>query len=127
MNCPFCQIKKNKIIKENELSIAVYDKYPVNKGHILIITKRHVRDYFDASKEEKRSLFNLMEKCRELLDDKFKPDGYNIGLNCGIAAGQTIMHLHLHLIPRYKGDIADPTGGIRGVIPKKRIYKTQTK
>ncbi|MFW6016933.1 MAG: HIT family protein [bacterium] len=125
MNCPFCQIKKNKIIKENELSIAVFDKYPVNEGHILIITKRHIKDYFDASKEEKRSLFNLMEKCRELLDDKFKPDGYNIGLNCGIAAGQTIMHLHLHLIPRYKDDIADPTGGIRGVIPEKRIYKTQ--
>ncbi len=125
LDCPFCKIKKNKIIIENELSIAVYDKYPVNKGHILIITKRHVIDYFDALEEEKKSLLKLMEKCRSFLDREYKPDGYNIGLNCGRAAGQTIMHLHLHLIPRYKNDIDDPTGGVRGVIPKKRIYRTE--
>jgi diadenosine tetraphosphate (Ap4A) HIT family hydrolase len=125
LNCPFCEIPKNKIIKRNDLSIAVYDKYPVNKGHILIITKRHVIDYFDASEEEKRSLFNLMEKCKKFLDKEYKPDGYNIGLNCGTDAGQTIMHLHLHLIPRYKNDIDDPTGGVRGVIPEKRIYRSQ--
>jgi diadenosine tetraphosphate (Ap4A) HIT family hydrolase len=125
LSCPFCEIPKNIIIKENDLSIAVYDKYPVNKGHILIITKRHVIDYFDASEEEKSSLFNLMEKCKKFLDKEYKPDGYNIGLNCGTDAGQTIMHLHLHLIPRYKNDIDDPTGGVRGVIPEKRIYRSQ--
>lgn len=125
MDCAFCGIQKNKIIIENNLSIAVYDKYPVNKGHILIITKRHVIDYFDASEEEKESLLSLMEKCRDFLDREYKPDGYNIGINCGASAGQTIMHLHLHLIPRYKNDIEDPTGGVRGAIPEKRIYRSE--
>lgn len=123
MSCPFCEISEDNIIMENKLCLAIYDRYPVSKGHMLIITKRHVKDYFAASEEEKRSLLKLMEECRDFLKDKYKPAGYNIGLNCGNAAGQTIMHLHLHLIPRYENDIDDPTGGVRGVIPEKRIYK----
>lgn len=122
MSCPFCSITKDQIIKENELVYAIYDKYPVNQGHILIITKEHIKDYFEASPEVKKALFKLMEKCKIYLDNKYNPDGYNIGLNCGKEAGQTIMHLHLHIIPRYEGDIEDPTGGVRGVIPQKRVY-----
>ena len=122
MSCPFCNISKDQIIKENKFVYAIYDKYTVNRGHILIITKEHIKDYFEASPEVKKSLFGLMEECKIYLDDKYNPDGYNIGLNCGKEAGQTIMHLHLHLIPRYNGDIEDPTGGVRGVIPEKRVY-----
>jgi len=107
---------------ENSLCFAVYDLYPVNKGHILIITKRHAEDYFQASAKEKAAIFSLLEDCRGFLEKKYSPDGFNIGLNCGRAAGQTIMHLHLHLMPRYKGDIDNPKGGVRGVIPDKRIY-----
>jgi diadenosine tetraphosphate (Ap4A) HIT family hydrolase len=125
LDCPFCEIPEKNIIKENKLCLAVYDKYPVSKGHMLIITKRHVKDYFAALKTEKSSLLELMEECRIFLKNKYKPDGYNVGLNCGAAAGQTIMHLHLHLIPRYINDIDDPTGGVRGVIPAKRIYRSK--
>ena len=89
---------------------------------ILIISKEHIRDYFDASTEVREAIFDLMEDCKSLLDNKYNPDGYNIGFNCGKEAGQTIMHFHLHLIPRYEGDIEDPTGGVRGVIPEKRVY-----
>ena len=122
MSCPFCNINEDKIIAKNKFSYAIYDKYPVNKGHILIISKKHIRDYFDASTEVREAIFDLMEDCKSLLDNKYNPDGYNIGFNCGKEAGQTIMHFHLHLIPRYEGDIEDPTGGVRGVIPEKRVY-----
>ena len=122
MSCPFCNINEDKIIAKNKFSYAIYDKYPVNKGHILIISKEHICDYFDASTEVREAIFNLMEDCKSLLNNKYNPDGYNIGFNCGKEAGQTIMHLHLHLIPRYEGDIEDPTGGVRGVIPEKRVY-----
>ena len=122
MSCQFCNINQDQIIKKNKFSFAIYDKYPVTKGHLLIISKEHIRDYFTASSKLKKAIFELTEECKTFLDKKYKPDGYNIGLNCGKEAGQTIMHLHLHLIPRYEGDIEDPTGGVRGVIPKKRVY-----
>ena len=122
MDCIFCNMPEDSIITENNLAYAIYDKYPVTEGHILIITKNHVKDYFSASNDEKEAILTLMEECKDILDEKYKPDGYNIGLNCGVEAGQTIMHLHMHLIPRYVGDIDDPTGGVRGVIPEKRVY-----
>lgn len=118
--CIFCQIEE-KII-ENNLAFAIFDKYPVNPGHILIITKRHIADYFDSSPEERQAIDELLIKCRELLKEKYQPDAYNIGINCGEDAGQTIFHLHVHLIPRYKGDMDCPQGGVRGVIPEKRLY-----
>lgn len=120
MNCIFCEIKG--YILENELCYAIYDKYPVNEGHMLIITKRHVKDYFEATDDEKIAILDLIDECKNMLDNKYLPDGYNIGINCGEQAGQTVMHLHTHIIPRYKGDIGNPTGGVRGVIPDKRIY-----
>jgi diadenosine tetraphosphate (Ap4A) HIT family hydrolase len=120
MGCVFCNI--SDVVVENELALAFYDKYPVNKGHMLIIPKRHVADYFSLSNEEISSINDLLFKCKVLLDEKYHPSGYNIGVNCGKDAGQTIFHCHVHIIPRYKGDIDDPRGGVRGVIPEKRIY-----
>lgn len=118
--CIFCN--QEEIILKNELAWARYDKYPVSPGHLLIITKRHVADFFDTTIEERRALNDLLEECKKMLDREYSPDGYNIGVNCGTAAGQTIMHLHIHLIPRFRGDIDNPRGGVRGVIPDKRIY-----
>lgn len=121
MSCPFCN-KNLSVVRENELAYAIYDKYPVNKGHILIITKRHISSYFETSTKERKAILEIIDECKAILDDTYSPDGYNIGINCGETAGQTIFHLHVHLIPRYKGDIEDPKGGVRGVIPEKRMY-----
>ena len=118
--CIFCQMKD--YILENELAYAIYDKYPVGKGHMLFIPKRHVKDFFDITKEEREAIFDLIDEGKKLLDKKYSPDSYNVGINCGEHAGQTIMHVHVHLIPRYIGDMKDPTGGVRGVIPEKMKY-----
>lgn len=120
MNCIFC--KKEDYILENDYAFAFYDIYPVNKGHLLIVPKRHVEQYFDLTAEERQAIDALLFEGKALLDKEFKPDGYNIGINCGKVAGQTIFHVHVHLIPRYKGDMEEPRGGVRGVIPEKRIY-----
>lgn len=122
MNCIFCNIDKNRIIKENETAVAIYDNFPVNKGHMLIIPKRHIDNYFETEESDREGLWQLVHECKDFLDEEFKPDGYNVGINCGHTAGQTVMHLHIHLIPRYDGDIQNPRGGVRGVIPEKRIY-----
>lgn len=123
MNCPFCEkLKTIKPILENDLAIAFYDEFPVNKGHMLFITKRHVETFFDTTMEEKIKLLELVDEAKKIIDEKFKPDGYNIGLNCGVYAGQTVMHIHMHLIPRYQGDTPNPKGGIRGIIPSKKEY-----
>ncbi|OMH40700.1 HIT family protein [Desulfurobacterium indicum] len=123
MNCPFCRREELPVVLSNEYSFAIFDKYPVTPGHMLIIPKRHVSSWFDITKEERDSILELIEEGKKLLDVNFHPDGYNIGVNIGKAAGQTIFHLHVHLIPRYEGDIDNPTGGVRGVIPERRIYK----
>ena len=118
--CPFCN--PEGIILSNDLAVAIYDRYPVNEGHMLIIPRRHVEDYWASIPEERRALGDMVEECKKHLDKMFRPDGYNIGINCGEAAGQTVMHLHVHLIPRYIGDIDNPRGGVRGVVPSRRIY-----
>lgn len=118
--CPFCG--KVKPVLENELAFAIPDRFPVTRGHLLVIPQRHVADYFEASPDEKAALWDLVEKARAHLHDRYAPDGFNIGINVGEAAGQTVMHLHIHVIPRYHGDTADPTGGVRGVIPGKQTY-----
>ena len=120
MNCIFCDI--NNYILENELAYAIFDNYPVNKGHMLFIPKRHVKNFFDITKEEREAIFNLIDEGKKLLDEKYSPDSYNIGINCGEEAGQTVMLVHVQLIPRYKGDMNDPRGGVRGVIPSKMKY-----
>jgi diadenosine tetraphosphate (Ap4A) HIT family hydrolase len=119
-DCPFCS--DPEIAMENELAFAHYDTYPVSEGHCLIIVRRHVADYFEATAEEKAAVWALVDQMKPVLDDKFAPDGYNIGVNIGRTAGQSIPHVHIHMIPRYRGDVEDPRGGVRGVIPHKQKY-----
>ena len=117
MPCPFCSMPKEQLILENELAQAFYDRYPVQTGHLLVVPKRHAQTYFDATPEEILAIHQLIHQGKESIDKKYHPDGYNIGVNVGEYGGQTVMHLHFHLIPRYKGDIEDPRGGIRKAIP----------
>jgi len=122
-DCPFCLNNLNsEIILENNFSYAIYDKFPVSKGHILIIPKNHNSNYFDLSLEEQKECLILLNNAKKIIDKEFKPDGYNIGINVNKDAGQTIWHAHIHLIPRYGGDVEEPRGGVRGVIPSKRNY-----
>ncbi len=118
--CPFCE--HSTFLLENDLAFARLDKYPVSEGHLLVCPRRHFADFFDASKAERNAIFSLIDEAKELTDKTLDPQGYNIGINCGEAAGQTVMHLHVHLIPRYHGDMPDPRGGVRGVIPEKQKY-----
>ena len=120
--CPFCNHGEEEAVLKNDLSFARFDKYPVSKGHLLVIPWRHFENYFDATTEEKIAIIKLIDEAKILLDEKFRPDGYNIGVNVGIPAGQSVMHLHVHVIPRYKGDMENPKGGVRGVLPRKRVY-----
>ena len=122
-DCLFCCA--NDYIMKNELAKARYDGYPVSKGHMVFVTKRCVPTFFETTEEERFALFALIDKAKKMLDDLYHPNGYNIGINCGEASGQTIMHIHIHLIPRYLGDVANPRGGIRGVIPEKQNYLAQ--
>ena len=107
---------------ENDVGFVIYDKYPVNEGHCLIIPKRVYPDYFESTHEEIIGLNDLLFKTRNYLLEKYNPTGFNVGVNCGRDSGQTVDHLHIHLIPRYKNDMDDPTGGVRGVIPEKQKY-----
>lgn len=118
--CPFCDIT-NPLLEE-ELAVVVRDNYPVSEGHLLVIPKRHARDWFDLTDAERQTINTLLLKARQWLDTHHQPDGYNIGMNCGAAAGQTVFHMHCHLIPRYNGDTANPAGGVRGVIPGRQQY-----
>ena len=122
--CVFCKqfISNKKALFENNLAIAYFDEFPVSTGHMLIITKRHAKTFFDITKEEQIAVIELLNKCKKYIDEKYNPDGYNVGLNCGELAGQSVMHIHMHLIPRYKGDVENPRGGVRGVIPSKKNY-----
>lgn len=121
-NCIFCNLKWFEIIYENDACVAVYDKYPVNPGHVLVIPKRHIETCFDLKPYEVERMYYAAMKAKEEIEKKFSPDGYNIGFNCGESGGQTINHCHMHIIPRYKGDVENPRGGIRGVIPNKKEY-----
>ena len=103
-DCVFCTLQGTKILVEDELARAFFDKYPVCEGHVLIVPKRHTANFFDATSEEMMSIGTLLNKVKELLDERFHPDGYNIGVNVGAVAGQTIFHWHVHVIPRYRGD-----------------------
>lgn len=119
--CLFCEFLKNKkIAAENDLAFAIFDGFPVNPGHVLVIPKRHVANYFELTSAEVLAINGLLNKMKAEVEAKFHPDGYNIGVNVGADAGQSIFHVHL--IPRYKGDVESPRGGVRGVIPSKRSY-----
>jgi diadenosine tetraphosphate (Ap4A) HIT family hydrolase len=118
--CPFCN--PDDILYENRYAYAKYDKYPVNPGHILIIPKRHCYEWFGMKLVEKIACWMIVEKVKRMLDKTRRPDGYNVGFNCEKAAGQTVFHTHIHIIPRYNGDTENPRGGIRKVIPEKADY-----
>jgi len=122
LTCPFCNPSRDEIVLQNSLCYARYDKYPVSPGHLLLIPYRHVADFFDATDAEQAALLILLHDAKTLLDEQLHPDGYNVGVNVGTAAGQTVMHLHVHVIPRYTGDVEDPRGGVRGAVPEKRVY-----
>ena len=121
--CPFCNLSSDvEIIYESELVIAFYDKFPVNVGHALIIPKRHVANYFDLTPEEISEMQDVLFRVKDIVKERHNPDGFNISVNVGEHAGQSVFHVHMHLIPRFKGDVEDPKGGIRGVIPSKQKY-----
>ena len=120
--CPFCNQENSRVILANEHAMAIYDSFPVTPGHTLIIPKRHISSLFEATREEQAALLDLLSAMRQLLLKERNPAGFNIGINDGPAAGQTVMHLHIHLIPRYAGDTEDPRGGVRWVMPSKAPY-----
>jgi diadenosine tetraphosphate (Ap4A) HIT family hydrolase len=124
MHCIFCELNKTKsrIILDNTYAFVISDQYPVSQGHTLIILKRHIASLFEANSEEITAIFDLAKQVQKLLSRQFKPDGYNVGFNDLEAAGQSITHCHMHIIPRYQGDVKNPRGGIRGVIPGKQNY-----
>jgi diadenosine tetraphosphate (Ap4A) HIT family hydrolase len=120
--CIFCNLASERIIAENELCLAIRDGFPVSEGHTLIIPKRHAADYFDLTSDEIAAMQAMMKESKCQLDNTLHPDGYNVGVNVNAAAGQTVFHVHMHLIPRYIGDVENPKGGVRGVIPGKQKY-----
>lgn len=122
--CPFCTLPADRILLATSLALVLRDAYPVSPGHTLVIPRRHIASFFELSADERTDLFTLLEQARAGLDAEFHPDAYNIGINDGPAAGQTIGHLHIHLIPRYAGDQPDPRGGVRWIFPDKADYWT---
>ena len=124
--CLFCNAKESGIAAENEFAYASYDSYPVSDLHCLIIPKRHVKDYFEMSDEELLACNDLITKIKnEILAKDKTVKAFNIGTNVGKISGQSIMHCHIHLIPRREGDVENPQGGVRSVIPKKQHYKRE--
>jgi diadenosine tetraphosphate (Ap4A) HIT family hydrolase len=120
--CFFCPPRSDRVFLRDELVYALWDGYPVSPGHALLIPKRHVPTWFDATAEEQLALMRAVDTAKAIIEKHHRPDAYNIGMNCGAAAGQTVFHLHVHLIPRYAGDTPDPRGGVRNSIPGKGNY-----
>ena len=122
MECPFDAPPGERIFHEDDLIRCLWDGFPVSPGHALIIPRRHVASWFEATPEEQVAIVRAIEIARHEIETRHEPDGYNVGFNSGEAAGQTVFHLHMHVIPRYRGDMPDPRGGIRLVVPSKARY-----
>jgi diadenosine tetraphosphate (Ap4A) HIT family hydrolase len=122
VTCPFCTLSPQRIIDNNDAGIVIRDGFPISPGHTLIIPHRHVGSFFDIDIDERNGLFSLIDTAKKVLHSEYSADGYNIGINDGPSAGQTVPHLHIHLIPRYNGDRSDPRGGVRWIIPEKADY-----
>jgi len=120
--CPFCHLEQSRITLEVDSATAFPDAFPVTEGHTLVVPKRHITSLFDLPEEEQAALWRLVALVRGKLMDELKPDGFNLGVNDAPAAGQTVMHAHIHIIPRRTGDVADPRGGVRWVIPARAQY-----
>jgi diadenosine tetraphosphate (Ap4A) HIT family hydrolase len=123
--CPFCLPRLDDVLIERPLAFLKRDGYPLTKGHALVIPRRHVATFFETTAGERQAMLDLLDEAKAILDREHRPDGYNIGINNGQAAGQTVMHVHLHIIPRYVGDMSDPRGGIRWILPEKAAYWTK--
>ena len=121
-SCPFCSPGPERIVIQNTLAIALYDAFPVTLGHTLVVPRRHVGDYFALSPEEQAGVWDLVGQVRDHLAAELEPDGYNLGVNVGPAAGQTVKHAHVHVIPRRVGDQDDPRGGVRWIFPERARY-----
>jgi diadenosine tetraphosphate (Ap4A) HIT family hydrolase len=123
VNCVFCdQLIRGDLAAANDLAVAFPDAYPLSKGHMLIVPRRHEADFLDLTGEEQAGIWALVPAVRLQIEATEVPDGYNIGISVGEAAGQTVSHAHLHVIPRYRADVRDPRGGIRWIIPAKARY-----
>lgn len=120
--CAFCTLPQSRIIDDSKYGVVIRDGFPISPGHTLVIPKRHIGSFFDLTADERNDLLALLERAKAVLDAEYQPDGYNIGINDGPAAGQTVPHLHIHLIPRYKEDLPDARGGVRWIIPEKADY-----
>ena len=121
-DCPFCLLEDRRILLEDEFAAAFPDGFPIAEGHTLVFPKRHAASLFDLTAEEQAAVWSLVAQVRAELMAELRPDGFNVGLNDGAAAGQTVMHAHVHIIPRRRGDSEDPRGGVRWVLPKKAQY-----
>lgn len=120
--CPFCTLDPAKVWFTNAHAVALRDGFPISKGHTLVIPRQHVLSLFDLSDAERQAIWSVVAAVRLQLMEELKPDGFNVGLNDGLSAGQTVPHAHIHVIPRFAGDVADPRGGVRWVIPSKAKY-----
>jgi len=122
--CPFCSMPPDRIVDRTELAVVIRDAFPVSPGHMLVMPVRHVGSLFETTDAERSDCLALLDQARRVLEGELQPAGYNIGINDGKAAGQTVPHLHIHLIPRYAGDQPDPRGGIRWIFPERARYWT---
>ena len=120
--CPFCAPPPEQILVEGSVAMVLWDSNPLNPGHVLIVSRRHVASWFESTTAERDEILRLVDDARRILTERHSPDGFNLGINDGAAAGQTVPHLHLHLIPRYRGDISEPRGGVRWIIPDRAAY-----
>ena len=123
--CPFCNPDARRIFYTTPFVIGLWDGFPVSPGHALLVPRRHVPGWFEASDDERAELVSGIDAARSAILEHNRPDGFNVGMNLGEAAGQTVLHLHLHVIPRYQGDMADPRGGVRWVLAEKADYWSQ--
>ncbi len=120
--CPFCTLPVHRIVAESRAGCVIRDAFPVSPGHTLVIPRRHIASFFDLAADERNGLMDLLEQAKAALDLEMRPDAYNIGINDGKDAGQTVAHVHIHLIPRYQGDQPDPRGGVRWLFPERARY-----
>ena len=121
MDCIFCRLNR-PTLAETTLSFACLDAFPVSKGHTLVVPKRHVASLWEMTSEEYMDAFGLVRQVKDILQEQLKPQGFNVGVNCGEVAGQSVFHAHIHLMPRYTGDVPNPRGGVRNIIPGKGNY-----
>jgi len=119
----FLTISDDRVIYRGDFFFMIYDAYPVSKNHLLIISNELREDYFSLTEEEQQELPKMINKAKSIIEKEITPDGYNIGMNCGVTSGQTVMHFHCHIIPRFKGDVDNPSGGVRHCIMHKGYYK----